>query len=438
MKRWWLWADWLLAGGLVVLALAAALTLVQPGLRDLNVREQQAYGLRPYWEAGFDALSVVCGTGLLVRDIETDYTPRGRCVLVAAGVAGLLLYVAVSLTVVRQLWSGTPPGLLTVWGAHLVAGMVAVVGSGSACVVMGGDDLGWAGWNALAVFASLGIARPEVGTVSVWVYGVIAAAAALGWPVWLLAMSSAWRRQVGRRLLAIVAVYAAGMILAAGLVVVLSGPRGGRMPGGSAAAAGGGAERFVPALVQVVLTSGAGVTSADLSPGVVPDGVRCVFACVLLIGGVAGGVGGGVTWWLVLAAACGRKGVSGGQAECYELSGGLFRQLGWSVLGWVCGLTVVVAAGLMVIEQWGGSAYERPPTAGAAVLDAASAVGGGGLTSGVSGAITSASRSIGIRQRADLYQYGMGWLMLAMLVGRVVPVWCAVRIVRRRVRPDSG
>ena len=44
------------------------------------------------------------------------------------------------------------------------------------------------------------------------------------------------------------------------------------------------------------------------------------------------------------------------------------------------------------------------------------------VAAGLTAALSSPNLSSGIRQSVDLYQYGMAWLMLAMLIGRILPV----------------
>ena len=96
------------------------------------------------------------------------------------------------------------------------------------------------------------------------------------------------------------------------------------------------------------------------------------------------------------------------------------------------GLALVVALGLLAIEAHTGSPYQAAPSFADALLDASSAVGGAGLTSGVTAMVTGANLSSGIRQNVDLYQYGMTWLMAAMFIGRVLPVLVLGRLAALR------
>ena len=66
------------------------------------------------------------------------------------------------------------------------------------------------------------------------------------------------------------------------------------------------------------------------------------------------------------------------------------------------------------------SAYQPVPTFAEAFLDAASAVGGANLTSGLFGTVTDPNLIMGLGSGINQYQYGMAWLMAAMVLGRVL------------------
>jgi hypothetical protein len=87
----------------------------------------------------------------------------------------------------------------------------------------------------------------------------------------------------------------------------------------------------------------------------------------------------------------------------------------------------VFALGLLLIERWTGSAFDPRPGFAAAWLEASSAMGGASLSTGLMARITDPNLTGGIRHSTDTYQYGLVWLMLALLVGRVLPV----RILRQ-------
>ena len=141
----------------------------------------------------------------------------------------------------------------------------------------------------------------------------------------------------------------------------------------------------------------------------------------MLVGGLGGGAGGGITWPLLLfAMACLRRTVRDAQfLRCTAVFVTLMLLL-----------TLVFAAGLLLIETATGSPFQTPPTLADALLESASAVGGAGLTAGVTDAVTGANLSSGMHSPGDRYQYGVVWLMLAMLAGRLAPLWLLARLAR--------
>jgi hypothetical protein len=100
-------------------------------------------------------------------------------------------------------------------------------------------------------------------------------------------------------------------------------------------------------------------------------------------------------------------------------------------------LTAIVAGGLLLLEQWTASAYQTPSSFADALLDASSVVAGGNLSGGLSETLTSRNLISGLNQPVNLYQYGMGWLMLAMLLGRVLPVTVLRRLSEQRDAPRA-
>ncbi len=69
----------------------------------LSERDRTAYGLRPSWQATFDALSATCGAGLLTHQLD-EYTSSGRWVLAGLGVVGAMLYLAAIRQLAGRLW----------------------------------------------------------------------------------------------------------------------------------------------------------------------------------------------------------------------------------------------------------------------------------------------------------------------------------------------
>ncbi|MBP7746084.1 MAG: hypothetical protein KA383_08110 [Phycisphaerae bacterium] len=410
------------------LAIAVLTALGSEPLRDdrcvhLSERDRGSYGLRPVWQARFDALSAVCGAGLLTYSIEDDYTPAGRWVLTGLGLAGALLYLAAARQAAAPLWaaSGTVLPRLRV--------IVAVfLGLQVACVVLaalvgriagGGGDVADAAQNAIAAFASLGWSHGRHG----WGFAVVAFVGALGWPVWL----AVGRRELrSRALVATICGYVVLLLICAGLVAALEQPRGrtrAQLTGATRLADQPAGTRFTRALTQVVTASGAGMQTEPLADRAVSEGTKVVLAGVVLIGGLGGSAGGGLKWPLFitlftpLTALVGRgKGSAPGEAArklfyCGSALGGAFL-----------GLAVLIALGALLIEVHIGSPHQSPPSFADALVDASSSVAGAGLTTGVLASLTGANLSRGIRQGVDLYQYGMAWFMLALFIGRIVPV----------------
>jgi Trk-type K+ transport system membrane component len=95
-------------------------------------------------------------------------------------------------------------------------------------------------------------------------------------------------------------------------------------------------------------------------------------------------------------------------------------------------LTIVVALLLMLFEAQVASRYQAPPTFADALLDASCAVGGGGLSSGLTATLTARNLISGIGLGISQYQIGMLILLVAMLAGRLVPLALLARFALRR------
>ena len=186
-------------------------------------------------------------------------------------------------------------------------------------------------------------------------------------------------------------------------------------------------QRYARSLVQTVCAATAGMPTEDLADRNVTDGTKVTLAAVVLVGPLGGSAGGGFKWTLLIwaisggAAALTRRGRSTHPAT--------FRCLlaGTSCVVLLALLTTVVALGLLGIETRTAAPYQSPPTFADAFLDAASATAGANLSTGLADTVTSRNLSRGGRQAVDLYPYGMTWLMLAMLLGRVLPLWVLCR-----------
>ncbi len=382
-------------------------------------RNRAAYGAQLAWPVHFDALSAACGAGLLTLDLDDEYTPRGRWVLVLLGVAGAVAYLVAGRQVIGRLWADSerrlPSATLivcTYLGLQVV--LVPVV-----WVVGRGVSLEDAAWQAVAAFSSLGWRRGPDGLGWSTICAAISVLAALGWPIWL-----AMRRfNVARTLIIGAGTYMALLLLGATLVATLETPRGTTPPQATdeRLAAQTPSLRFTRGLVQVTAAAGAGLPTEQLGERGVSEGTKVTLAGAVLLGGLGGTAGGGVTWLLALCAITGiarRAGTAPGDT-------GDTRRWAWA--GITCGVTLVtlavaVALGLLLIEARTAPSYQAQPTFADALLDAASAVGGANLSSGLTAAVIGPNLSSGIRQSVDQYYYGMTWLMLAMLGGRILPV----------------
>jgi Trk-type K+ transport system membrane component len=410
----------------------------------LSERDHTAYGQRPAWQAGFDAVSATCGVGLLTYRLDQDYTLAGRWGLAALGLAGAMLFLVAARQMAGRLWPAAHkrlPATRLILAAFVVGLLLAVV----AVVLVervGGAQTSVEGsaWNAVSLFSSLGWLRSPAGFAHSWIYAVVAFAGALGWPLWL--GGAVWRGAgwSGRGWVVAACSYIAFLAVSAGLVTALEVARG--VPHGKPAPTNQLAiqttlTRYGRALTLVTCTAGAGAATERLDDRSVGEGTKLVLAGLVLVGGLGGNPGGGLTWALLIGGlaalfARGRKRAEtqAGRPGC-GLFGAAYAQL-------LLGLTLVVVIGLLLIESRTGAAYQAPPTLGDALLDGASAVGGAGLASGLTADITDLRLSSGIRQKVDLYQYGMTWLMLAMFLGRVLPVLVAAVFAHRQARDDPG
>jgi len=400
----------------------------------LSERDRNSYGQRPSWQASFDALSATCGVGLLTYRLDQDYTPAGRWVLAGLGLAGAVLYLAAVRHLMARLWPAGRERLPSTWLilVAFVAGQLLAILAVVLAEWIGGAkaSLADSAWNAVSVFSSLGWLREPAGFHHTWIYVAVALAGALGWPFWLVF----WPRVARPRGWVLVACsYIVFLGVGGGLLRAGVAPRGtphGKPSSTDRLAGQPELARYERALTLVTCASGAGVSTEPLDDRSVGEGTKLVLAGVVLIGGLGGSAAGGVTWLLLICACTallGRRGNGpemSGRAPRFGLLGSAYAQL-------LLGLTLLVAVGLLLIESRTGSSYQAPPTLGDAVLDAASAIGGAGLSTGLTATLTNVNLSAGIRQNVDLYQYGMTWLMLAMFLGRVLPVLVIGRFADR-------
>lgn len=430
------WPDvWLLVA-LAALTVGGAVALNRVESVDPETRRLSYH--RHYWQTVFDSLSAACGVGLLAYDFQQDYTPAGRWILTAIGVAGAWLFLAATTHAARRMQGGegavrVPHPLMAVIGFAAIQ----IVAVGIYLLANKLNDLPNHALGGLAAFASLGWAvRPlhdtTGGGADAWPLTLLAWIAAIGWPVWLLVVPG-WFRRFGLHrtdagpapTLALLGGYVSILLLAALAVCVFERPNSPLGRGGPNETLSGQppAQRYWRSLVQVTAASGAGIPTEKLTERNVSEGTKIVLAAVLLTGGLAGSPTGGMQFPLLMWA------LAGGLAGAFRFGGERqapdvqrWMHAGMAVFILIVLMTVFVAGGLLLLEQWTASAYQTRSSFADAMLDASSVVAGGALSGGLAETLTSRNLISGLNQPVNLYPYGMSWLMLAMLIGRVLPV----------------
>lgn len=440
-------ADTRLLLGLLLLAGIGAALLAQSPATRLDPRDREHYFWdRHLWQCAFDALSAVVGSGMSVQSGE--YTSFGRWILVALGVAGAWLYLAAALMATRQfceaaqLSVGSHPALRTIAPAWLVVAalltLVCAAGlSRRAERVPGAGDWHEGLMCGLALSVGMDPARcaPNFGSLSRWFPAAAGLVTALGWPVWLGLLPGARKRGMHRSdLLRAVGGMLFFWTLVALLVAVLETPMGSRRPrpDDPSLAAQPPPARFERGLALTLSAAGIGAATEPLSDRAVGPGTQFLLGCVVLIGGLAGSFGGGIHGAIAglgTRLVLGRGGVAGRSARIAAL------RIRDAAIRIVCSMTLcacIAAVGLLIIHRLTGSPFDSPPDFSGAWLDAASCTGGAALSSGLIGRVTDPNLSGGIQHSADAYQWGMTWIMLALLAGRVLPV----RILRQAAQRE--
>jgi Trk-type K+ transport system membrane component len=423
------------AVALPLLALVGTVALQRPDCTRPESADLPRFQWTHYWQSAFDAVSAACGAGLLTYDFEQDYTPQGRWTLTAIGVAGALLYVAAAARTMRGFFTFTTVRALP--STPVLIAAVIVLGAG--CVPLlwflkltqpPGGDLAETTWQALSAFFSLGWTLKPEAQLAAWPIALIAWIGAAGWTLALL-LSRKLRGDLFRTrvLLRAALGYFILLAIAATVIAALEIPRGARhaLAGDAALADQSAGTRLGRGLIQTVAAAGAGIPTEPIADRAVSDGTKAVLAGTMLIGGMGGSAGGGVKWTLLIAAVFG-AGVYGRSRVVFA---GPIVRAGMTCVLALIALVIVVALGLLVIEAKVATSFQTAPTFADALLDAASAVAGGNLSSGLTAALTSRNLDVGIRLGAQQYQYGMAWIMLAMLVGRVLPLWVLCREAAR-------
>ncbi len=420
---------------LAVLTLAGVALLRQDAVVHLSERDRSAYDDVNPWRWTFDALSATCGTGLLLFDLREEYTPLGRGVLATLGLAGAVLYLLAARQMLERLWpgSGLPRGRTILLSFLAVQALAIPVAAVALRLCAAPQPLADTAAGTISAFASLGWVPSPPGDAGLRVYAAVAFVSALGWPGWL-----AWRGRSGRGALLIGATSYIGFLAACALLIAaLEVPRGGAQHRARADQVDTRfAARAGRAAVQVAAAAGAGLPTEQIADRGVSEGTKLIVAAVVLVGGLGGSPGGGVKWFVLLWGLAAVVGTRKSCASAERTRRGVLA--GTLSAGLLFAWTGIIALGLLLIEAQVGSRFQSPPTLADALLDAASAVGGAGLTSGLVPTLTAPTLSSGIRLSVDLYQYGLGWLLLAMFVGRLLPIWALARAAAVRPREDAG
>ena len=251
-----------------------------------------------------------------------------------------------------------------------------------------------------------------------------------GWPVWLLVVPPLTRKYVqGRQALVVAGGYCAWLALLVLLLCVLQLPRAGAAahgPRDGRSNSLAGAE-FGRRAAQVVSAAGAGVAIEPVPDSDLRPGGKLVLSLAVLVGSGGYGAGGGIIWLLLIWGLAGAL-FSGARAGREPPRVRPWIRAGLSSVVWMGVLALVGALGLMLIENLTGSRFEHPPSLADALLEACSAVGGANLTTGLTARVTSSNLASGLHLPVNMYTFGMVWLMLLMLAGRMVPV-----VILRRV-----
>ena len=416
---------WFLAALLLLTTVGAVLLThtraIEPESRHL------AYN-RHHWQVAFDALSAGSGVGMLTYDFQDDYTTAGRWILTGLGVLGAALFIAAATHIARRIrpadtHSQVPHPLLAV-GVFLLVQAVTV---GIFLLATWQNGGGQNAWRAIAAACSLGWGmEPSTGGVSAWPVALLAWIGALGWPIWLLPFGPPAKRFIQlRSALTLLGGYTAFLLLAALLICMFESPRGTTGSGGPSETLSSQnfETRYARSLIQVSAASGAGMPTEPLAERETGDGTKLALTALLLVGGLGGSATGGVQLALLLWA------LAGGLASIGWLGRGRiapdvtrWMRAGLSGVLLMSMLILIIAVGLLLIENWTATRYQPPPSLADALLDAGSVVAGGNLTTGLTETVTGRNLVTGIHQSTSLYQYGMSWLMLAMLSGRILPL----------------
>jgi hypothetical protein len=393
--------TWTYPALLLTLALLGGVALALPACTIRDARDVMHFGPRHYWECGFDALSVACGSGLLVRDVGI-YTPIGRWVLVIVTMLGTSLH----LWMLARLLAGRGGGEWVAAQA-LIAGVLTAVFALATRATCENASTEEAAWLVLAAVYSLGcIAQPvEPGTALMLATAVLCAG--LAWTIW---MACRFRSALGggRRIALAAGVWITCCAAAAGSLAWLESPRG-----------TGPRSEPAPLAFQTAglhtICAASGMPTLQMTDRSPRDGGKAVLAAVQMLGLPLPGVAGGLSGLVVLSALLSRR----REGDGWALAGRMVIAVG--------GLVAIGALGMLAIENGVAGRFQAAPTFADALVDAGSAVCGGGLTSGLTATITSRNLVSGLHVGVNHYQLGMLWIAVITLAGRWLPLWLLAR-----------
>lgn len=411
---------------LIVLS-AAGVALLSPAdctVRD--ARDLQFFTGRHYWELSFDSLSVAAGVGMVSKDLSEQYTPRGRWTLLGIGVVGSLLTLTTMAAIVRRLqpWGDrTAPRLRTIFAAWL-AWQAVLFGGLHAAAVANCPTVSWSEslWLVGNAFNGIGLTPGVLDSGTGMTAAIIGLLGSLGWLFWLLPV--AWMRNLRGLPWTRFAKSGVGFVAVLGVIIAcvttFESSRGESRGGADDPSIGAQATsaRAVRCAVQVVSAATAGLPTEPLGETGMRDASKAILAIVVMVGGMLGSSMGGLQWWVLALAITATMRERSVDARAFELRRAALRCFSAIVV-----LVAVVALGLLLIESIVATRFQRPAAFADALLDAASATCGANLSSGLIRDLISRNLVRGLNMPFDLFYLGLIWTMLAMLVGKVLPIW---------------
>lgn len=429
----------------LLLGLAALGTLALSGSwATVPEARRDAYVNLHWWQCAFDACSAACGAGLLTFEYGRDYAGAGKALLLALSIAGALVFIAFVTAAEARCGLGPAAHCRKPVFAALLAWCLTAVACAATAVTFrllgaGGD---FPPLLELQIAAGFGPALIVSAEGRALVLAI--AAMALLLPPWLMTCVARATSPDRRRLVQVTAAQTlcgvCVLALLAGAVALLERPRGvaTALPGDAANLTGISYTARQARAAQAVVGAAVGVATEDAAGGGVTEGTRLLLALALLVGGPAAAATGGLRWPLLAQLLRLQRPGAGGPGERAEVAPAgrdcnLIQLARGAALAFG-GVVLLVALGMLALDAIVATRYAAPLALADSLLDAAAAVGGGGLSGGAAGTLTNRNLSTGMGQPSDLYPYGMAWLMLAMFAGRVLPIWLLRRGTPMRPR----